>query len=65
VKSNLTLALEAYMKSEDPYAWYRIGQSFEEGWTTEPDIDKAMPFYRKAAAVGHHLALKRLECEEE
>ena len=65
VKSNLTLALEAYMKSEDPYAWYRIGQSFEEGWTTEPDIDKAMQFYRKAAAVGHHLALKRLECEEE
>jgi hypothetical protein len=24
-----------------------------------------MQFYRKAAAVGHHLALKRLECEEE
>lgn len=65
VPANLSSALEAYRISEDPYSWYRIGQSYEEGWIDEPDIDKAMEWYNKAAAVGHHLALKRLECEEE
>lgn len=53
-------ALEAYHQSEDPYAWYRIGQALEEGWTGTADIEKAMVWYRKAAAVGHHLALDRL-----
>lgn len=65
IESNLSLALDAYRQSIDPYSWYRIGQSYEEGWTDEPDMDKAMEYYHKAAAVGHHLALKRLECEEE
>lgn len=65
IKQNLSLALEAYRISEDPYSWYRIGQSYEEGWTEEPNIHKAMKWYHKAASVGHHLALKRLECEDE
>lgn len=54
------LAIEAYLLSEDPYAWYRIGQSCEEGWINKPDLSSAMPWYRKAAAAGHHLAIKRL-----
>jgi len=53
-------AVAAYLLSEDPYAWYRIGQSYEEGWNSTPDLVLAMEWYRKAAAAGHHLALKRL-----
>lgn len=59
-KRNAKLAVEAYHKSEDPYAWYRIGQSIEEGWIEDPNIEKAMFWYKKAAAVGHHLAIDRL-----
>ncbi len=59
-KRNAELAIKAYQKSEDPYAWYRIGQSIEEGWINEPDVEKAMVWYKKAAAVGHHLAIDRL-----
>lgn len=65
IKPDLYLAHKTYMLSTDPYSWYRIGQSYEEGWTSEPDIEKAMLYYNKAAAAGHHLAIKRLECEEE
>lgn len=65
IKPDLNLALEAYRQSDDPYAWYRIGQSYEEGWTGETDMEQAMKWYQKAAAVGHHLALKRLDCEDE
>ena len=60
VAPDLRQAIAAYRQSVDPYAWYRIGQSYEEGWTDEPDLRKAMEYYQKAAAVGHHLALKRL-----
>lgn len=61
VGQDLRRAVEAYRRSEDPYAWYRIGQSYEEGWDGEKDMGKAMVFYRKAAEARHHLALKRLE----
>lgn len=63
-KRNAKLALEAYHLSEDPYAWYRIGQSYEEGWVDAPDLSKAMIWFNKAAAVGHHLAIKRLTTNE-
>lgn len=63
-KRNAKLALEAYHLSEDPYAWYRIGQSYEEGWLKAPDLDTAMIWFNKAAAVGHHLAIKRLTTNE-
>ena len=65
IESNLALALDAYRQSIDPYSWYRIGQSYEEGWVTEPNIQKAMEYYHKAANVGHHLALRRLESDDE
>lgn len=63
-KRDAKLALEAYHLSEDPYAWYRIGQSYEEGWIDTPDLDKAMTWFNKAAAVGHHLAIRRLTTNE-
>ena len=62
-KPSLADALAAYRKSSDPYAHYRIGQSYEEGWTGEPDIRKAFEWYNLAAEEGHHLAIKRLEKE--
>ncbi|MDO4496676.1 MAG: hypothetical protein Q4B58_02410 [Bacteroidales bacterium] len=62
VERNPTLAIEAYKISTDPYAWFRLGQSYEEGWTAVPDMQKAMEYYEMAAARGHHLALKRLKC---
>ena len=60
IKKSLSKALEYYRKSTDPYAFYRIGQAYEEGWVDTPDPDKAMRWYQKAAEVGHHLGIKRL-----
>ncbi len=57
---SLPRAFEAYRHSSDPYAFYRIGQGYEEGWTGAPDLHLAMFWYKKAAQAGHHLALKRL-----
>lgn len=61
---SLPMALDAYQLSIDPYATYRIGQAYEEGWTGSPDLKKAMEWYEKAAAQKHHLALKRLNREQ-
>ncbi len=61
---SLADALAAYRKSSDPYAHFRIGQSYEEGWTSEPDIRTAFKWYELAAKEGHHLAIKRLEKEK-
>ena len=57
---SLPLAMQAYRLSEDPYAHYRIGQAYEEGWNGDPDPEKAFYWYRKAADEGHHLAIRRL-----
>ena len=59
------MAFDAYHLSIDPYAAYRIGQAYEEGWTGIPDLEKAMEWYEKAAAQKHHLALKRLNREKD
>lgn len=60
IKPSLAMALDAYLQSDDYYAMYRIGQAYEEGWVEEPDLQKAMIWYKKAAHHGHHLAIKRL-----
>ena len=59
--ASLPHAFQAYMRSDDPYAHYRIGQAYEEGWLGYTDMDKAMQWYRQAAKEGHHLAVKRLQ----
>jgi TPR repeat protein len=61
VESDLKQAFEAYQLSTDPYAHYRIGQAYEEGWICEPDLKNAMKWYKQAAKEGHHLAIKRLK----
>lgn len=60
VKPCLKKALEAYRLSTDPYAHYRIGQAYEEGWAGIPNMEQAMKWYRQAAEEGHHLAVKRI-----
>lgn len=60
LNKSLSKALEYYSLSDDPYSWYRIGQAYEEGWTSGPDKEKAFVWYKKAAKAGHHLAIKRL-----
>ena len=60
VKPDLQKAFGAYRLSTDPYAHYRLGQAYEEGWTGTPDIRLAMKWYQQAAEEGHHLAIKRL-----
>lgn len=61
VKVSLKKAFKAYLKSEDPYGYYRVGQGYEQGWNGEIDMESAMLWYVKAAEEGHHLALKRLQ----
>ncbi len=63
IKPSLHKAYEAYKKSTDPYAHYRIGQAYEEGWTGTPNMEKAMLWYEQAAREGHHLAIKRMKRE--
>lgn len=60
IKPSLQDALNAYKKSTDPYAHYRIGQAHEEGWVSAPNIREAIKWYERAAGEGHHLAIKRL-----
>ena len=61
VEANLPKAFQSYQLSIDPYAHYRIGQAYEEGWISSPDLEKAMKWYKQAAEEGHHLAIKRMK----
>ena len=61
VEANLPKAFQSYQLSIDPYAHYRIGQAYEEGWMSSPDLEKAMKWYKQAAGEGHHLAIKRMK----
>lgn len=61
VKPDLKNAFEAYSLSTDPYAHFRIGQAYEEGWLGKIDLLLAMKWYKRAAEEGHHLAIKRLK----
>lgn len=65
IEPSLPKALAAYRQSEDPYAHYRIGQAYEEGWVAASNKELAMKWYRQAAEEGHHLAIKRLKKKEE
>lgn len=57
----LQKAFKAYQQSIDPYAHYRIGQAYEEGWMGIRDMKLAMKWYKQAAEEGHHLAIKRMK----
>lgn len=57
-------ALAAYQLGADPYAHYRIGQAYEEGWDGEPDFQKAEEWFARAFKEGHHLAIRRQKEKE-
>ena len=61
VKADLKKAFASYQLSIDPYAHYRIGQAYEEGWTGVSDMELAMKWYKQAAEERHHLAIKRIQ----
>ena len=61
VRSQLDKAFNAYTLSTDPYAHYRIGQAYEEGWTGEKNLELALSWYKQSAKEGHHLAIKKLQ----
>ncbi len=61
---SLPKAYEAYLRGIDPYAHYRVGQAWEEGWHGTIDYVEAYKWFTYAAAEGHHLALKRLKSKK-
>lgn len=61
IVKDLTKAMQAYLRGSDPYAHYRVGEAYEEGWAGSPDLLKAFEWYIKAAQEGHHLALRRIQ----
>lgn len=60
--ADLQQAVEAYAQGIDPYATFRLGQAAEEGWTDQPDMERAISLYRQAAQKGHHRGIRR--CRE-
>ncbi len=61
LEKSLSKAFESYSRGTDPYAHYRIGQAWEQGWSENIDYVEAYKWYTYAAAEGHHLALKKLK----
>lgn len=54
-------AFELYKACGLPYAHYRCGEFYENGWGTEKDIEKARTYYTLAYKEGHGLAVKKLK----
>lgn len=57
---DLKRAFELYKACGLPYAHYRCGEFYENGWGTEVNIAEAKRYYSLAVAEGHPLALKRM-----
>ena len=57
---DLKRAFELYKSCGLPYAFYRVGEFYENGWGVEKDLDKAKEYYRIAYRENHPLARKKL-----
>ncbi len=57
---DLHRAFELYKSCGLPYAHYRVGEFYENGWGVEKDLELAKAFYRQAYKEGHALAKKKL-----
>ncbi len=57
---DLKRAFELYKSCGLPYAFYRVGEFYENGWTVEKDLDKAKEYYRVAYRENHPLAKRKL-----
>ncbi len=58
---DLKRAFELYKRCGLPYAHYRVGEFYENGWGTEKNIDEAKRYYRLAYKERHALAIKKLQ----
>lgn len=58
---DLERAFELYKRCGLPYAHYRVGEFYENGWGTEKNIDEAKRYYSLAYKERHPLAVKKLK----
>lgn len=58
---DLKRAFELYKRCGLPYAHYRVGEFYENGWGTEKNIEEAKRYYRLAYKERHDLAIKKLQ----
>lgn len=56
---DLKRAFELYKACGLPYAHYRCGEFYENGWGVEKDLGKAKTYYMLAYNEGHGLAKKK------
>lgn len=54
-------AFELYKDCHLPYAYYRVGEYYENGRAGVVDIEQAKKYYRVAYEAGHGLARKKLQ----
>ena len=57
---DLKRAFELYKSCGLPYAFYRVGEFYENGWGVEKDLEKAKEYYRVAYRENHPLARREL-----
>ena len=57
---DLKRAFELYKSCGLPYAYYHVGEFYENGWGVEKDLEKAKEYYRIAYWEKHPLAEKKL-----
>lgn len=58
---DLSRAFELYKECGLPYAHYRVGEFYENGWGVEQDLEAAKAYYRQAYKEGHSLASMKLK----
>ena len=58
---DLKRAFELYKRCGLPYAHYRVGEFYENGWGTESNLEEAKRYYRLAYKERHALAVKKLQ----
>lgn len=58
---DLKRSFELYKSCRLPYAFYRVGEFYENGWGCDKNIEKAKEYYRVAYREGHHLAQRKLQ----
>lgn len=61
VDKNPVRAFELYKTCKLPYAYYRVGEAYENGWGVEQNEDAAKFNYLVAYKAGHPLARKKLK----
>ena len=57
---DLKRAFELYKACGLPYAFYRVGEFYENGWAVEKDLELAKEYYRVAYRENHPLAKRKL-----